>query len=195
MTMTAPRTLRAFLFSGHMIDRVDRPRPRFPASRERSAARAIADLLDEVGASPGDPAICSGAAGGDILFAEACLARVMSVRLCLPLPETEFIARSVSFAGAGWVGRFRRLLGDQRVVVESLPAVAPQQDPFAACNEWMIRATRDFGAEKTHCIVLWDGKASQGVGTDHMVGAAKAQGMSVRCIDPAELEDDSDATH
>ena len=107
----------------------------------------------------------------------------------------EFIARSVGFAGVGWVVRFRRLLGDDGVVVESLPRVAPGEDPFAACNGFMIHAALGLRAARTHCIVLWDGKASQGVGTDHMVEAAKAQGMSVRCIGPGELEDDSDATH
>lgn len=193
--MTAPQTHRAFLFSGHMIDRPGRVPPRFPASREHAAERAIAGVLDELEASAGDPAICSAAAGGDILFAEACLDRGMAVRLCLPLPEPEFISRSVGFAGAGWTARFRRLLGDDAVVAEYLPAVAPDQDPFAACNEWMIRAALDLRAARTNCIALWDGKASTGVGTDHMVRSATAQGIRVRCIDPAELKDDLNGAH
>src|ERR1043166_7173251 len=65
------------LCSGHMIDAPDREDPRFPPSREPVAAAAIAQLLDspEIGAGAGDLAICGGACGGDLLFAEACLAR------------------------------------------------------------------------------------------------------------------------
>ena len=62
-----------FLFSGHMIDAPGRCRPRFPPDKEKIAAQAIAKKLDELGAGPGDLALCGGACGGDLLFAEACL--------------------------------------------------------------------------------------------------------------------------
>ena len=71
------------LFSGHMIDAPDRKAPRFPASKEASAADAIAALLDaaDVAAGPNDLAICGGACGGDLLFAEACLTHGTSVEM------------------------------------------------------------------------------------------------------------------
>ena len=58
------------LFSGHMIDAPDRQTPRFPADKEPVAAGAIADTLAKLGAGPGDLAICGGACGGDLIFAE-----------------------------------------------------------------------------------------------------------------------------
>ena len=69
----APR--QVFLFSGHMIDAPDRKDPRFPSDKEPIAATAIAAKLDALGAGPDDLAFCGGACGGDLLFAEACLAR------------------------------------------------------------------------------------------------------------------------
>ena len=67
------------LFSGHMIDAPDRKTPRFPPDKEPVAATAIADALAKIGAAKGDLAICGGACGGDLLFAEAALARGMRV--------------------------------------------------------------------------------------------------------------------
>jgi hypothetical protein len=62
---------KVLLFSGHMIDAPDRPTPRFPPEKEPVAAVAIANTIVEIGAGPGDLAICGGACGGDLLFAEA----------------------------------------------------------------------------------------------------------------------------
>jgi hypothetical protein len=57
-----------FLFSGHMIDAADRHTPRFPPDKESVAA--IANTLAEIGTERGDLAICGGACGGDLQFAE-----------------------------------------------------------------------------------------------------------------------------
>lgn len=74
---TSPEAVvcRVFLFSGHMIDASDRANPRFPADKEVIAANAIARELQRLDAGPRDLAICSAACGGDLLFAEAALAR------------------------------------------------------------------------------------------------------------------------
>src|SRR5437764_11248177 len=96
------------LFSGHMIDAPGRTEPRFPASKEGVAADAIAKLLDtpDVAANPSDLAICSGACGGDLLFAEACLARGAGLELYLRFDENTFPQNSVDFADADWRARF-----------------------------------------------------------------------------------------
>src|SRR5258707_10834000 len=96
------------LFSGHMIDAPGREEPRFPASKEPVAADAIAKLLDsaDVGADSSDLAICGGACGGDLLFAEACLARGAGLELYIPFDEPTFLAESVDFADADWHNRY-----------------------------------------------------------------------------------------
>jgi tetratricopeptide (TPR) repeat protein len=58
---------QVILFSGHMIDALDRPRPRFPIDKEDIAAQEIADSLDALGAGAEDLAICQAAAGAPSL--------------------------------------------------------------------------------------------------------------------------------
>ena len=78
---------QVLLFSGHMIDAPNRKVPRFPASKEPGVADAIAALLDtaDVAAGPNDLAICGGACGGDLLFAEACLAHGTALEMYIRL--------------------------------------------------------------------------------------------------------------
>src|SRR4026207_462188 len=78
------------LFSGPTIDASDRPAPRFPPAKNPMAAAAIANTLADIGAERWDLAICGGACGGDLLFAEACLARDMALELYIPFDEPTF---------------------------------------------------------------------------------------------------------
>lgn len=90
-------------YSGHMIGE----RSRIPASAEADVARRIAETLDalRVGAAYG-----SLAAGTDILFGEALLARGSSLNVTLPFAVDDFIAKSVAPSGSAWVARFERCL-------------------------------------------------------------------------------------
>ncbi|MDD5633285.1 MAG: DUF4071 domain-containing protein, partial [Methylococcales bacterium] len=86
---------QVFLFSGHIVDAADRPRPSFPNDNAKIAAEKIAGILAELGASEDDLALTQGAAGGDILFAEACVRFGVRIQLLQPFPEVEFIQRSI----------------------------------------------------------------------------------------------------
>ena len=94
------------LFSGHMVDAPDRETPRFPPAMEPDVAASIERTLDALGPTGDDLAVCSGACGGDLLFAEAALKRGVRVELYLPFDEATFVGRSVDFAGADWHARF-----------------------------------------------------------------------------------------
>ena len=74
-----------------MIDAPGRESPRFPAGKEPAAAGAISGKLDELGAGSTDIALCSGACGGDLLFAEACLARGIHLQIRIPFDEPTFL--------------------------------------------------------------------------------------------------------
>ncbi len=89
---------RVVLFSGHMVDRPDRPRPRFPESKAAAAGQRIAAELDKLGVGRGDLGVAQAASGGDLLFAQACLARGMRLDIHLPQQEPDFLRNSVSFA-------------------------------------------------------------------------------------------------
>jgi hypothetical protein len=191
-TGAAPR--QVILFTGHMVDAPDRPVPRFPATRVDAAARRIDAALDEIGAGREDLALTQGAAGGDLLFAEACLDRGVPLRLLLPLAEGEFAAASLLpvVDGPSWQARFRavvdRLDEAPREAPRALGPLAPGDDPYVRANLWLLDSALAFGADRLRCICLWDGGGGDGPGgTRHLVDAVRAAGGSVLRIDTSSL--------
>ena len=185
---------RTILFTGHMVDAPDRATPRFPAPRIDAAARRIAAVLDEIDAGSEDLALTQGAAGGDLLFAEACLARAVPLRLLLPLPEREFVAASLLpvVDGAAWHARFRavvdRLDEPPREASAELGPLAPGEDAFVRANLWLLACALAYGADKLICICLWDGGGGDGPGgTRHLVDAVRGAGGRVVRIDSSSL--------
>ena len=96
---------RVVLFTGHMVDRPDRPadKARFPRTREAEAkARAAieealrGELAEAGGVSLG---IAGGACGGDILFHEVCKTLGIPTQLYLALPPDQFQVESVQHGG------------------------------------------------------------------------------------------------
>ena len=188
----APR--RTILFTGHRVDEPDRPSPRFPAEQVTKAARRIDAALDEIGAGADDLALTQGAAGGDLLFAEACLARAVPLRLLLPFAEAEFVAVSVLpvVGGADWHARYRRVvagLGEAPLEAPRvLGALPPGVDAFERANLWLLDTALAFGADRLCCICLWDGGGADGPGgTRHLVEAVRAAGGRVLRIDTKTL--------
>jgi tetratricopeptide (TPR) repeat protein len=183
---------QAILFSGHMLDTPDRREPRFPAQKEKSAAKAIAAKLEELGAGQDDIALFGGACGGDLLFAEACLARNVPLTLYLALPEPEFIERSVAICGNDWVDRYYTVKGDLRVKTLIAPEVlgpSPKNvNPFARTNLWMLFTTLAYGPERARFITLWNGREGDGPGgTKDMVDRMKKHSRPPYIINTNEL--------
>lgn len=183
-------TLRVFLFSGHMVDAPGRKKPRFPVALEGAVRGAIAGELDRQGASRGDFAVGSAACGSDLLFAEGLLQRGAALRLCLPLPEPEFLRKSVAFAGDDWVQRFHAITARAQVDVfpEDSPIAREASDPYERTNLWMVEEARRLGGQDIVFLCVWDGEGGDGPGgTAHMVQAVEAAGGSVVRIDPGSL--------
>jgi hypothetical protein len=187
-----PEIPGVILFSGHMIDRPDRPVPRFPADRERAAGAAIREALDSWTVGPGDICICSGARGGDILFAEACLDRGADLRMFLSLPKQAFLAESVRLPAeldSDWEARFDRLLlrGAPRWPAQGDEAGAG--NPFVEANARMIaHALEAARGGPVRVLLLWDGRPGDGGGgTADVARAAQAISEDIVIIDPAQL--------
>jgi hypothetical protein len=179
---------RIFLFSGHMIDAPGRKVPRFPAQNEAVVTRAIANVLDTLNAGPADLAICGGACGGDLIFAEAALARGVHLDIYIPFDEPTFFAQSVDFAGLNWRARFEAVKANASVHV--LPEVQPPPGEGTAHernNTRMLDAASRFGAGKLELIALWDGQEGDGPGgTSHLVAQVRRIGGRLRWIDPLQ---------
>ena len=167
-----PVPRKVLLFSGHMIDAPGRENPRFPPSIEPAAHDAIAALVSQLDTGSQDLAICGGACGGDLLFAEAALARGARLEIYLPFDLTTFAAGSVDFAGSNWHARFEAACaaGQVHVMPDECGALPPGADPYEQNNLWMLEAASRFGAVKVDCICLWDGQGGDGPGgTQHLM--------------------------
>jgi hypothetical protein len=191
-TLAAPR--QVLLFSGHMVDAPHRPQPRFPAAKAHVAAKRIADVLDRLHAGPGDLALTQGAAGGDLLFAEACVARGVPLELRLPLPEREFIERSIlpSDEGEHWRARYlavrEALDAPPHVADDELGPLHAGEDPFVRGNRWLLDSALAHGAKRLRLITLWDGSGGDGPGgTRHMIDAVRRAHGRVLRIDTHRL--------
>jgi tetratricopeptide (TPR) repeat protein len=183
---------QVFLFSGHMVDAPNRPLPRFPADKEPIAAEAIRAKLDELRAGPQDLAFCSGACGGDLLFAEACLERGLGLRVRIPFTEPEFLNKSVRFAGERWVDRFMAVKANSKATVLVMPDVLgplPKGiDAYARNNVWQLYSALSWGPEKVNFLCLWNRQEGDGPGgTKHMYDTVTEHAGQVSVLDTTKL--------
>jgi tetratricopeptide (TPR) repeat protein len=183
---------QVFLFSGHMIDAQDRAEPRFPAGKEKIAAEAIAAKLDELRAGPEDLALCGGACGGDLLFAEACLARGLRLELRIPFDEPTFIQRSVAFAAGHWTDLFYQVKENPRTKVFTMPnelgPLPKGANPYARDNLWQLYSALAWGPDKVRFVCLWNRKGGDGIGgTEHMHNTVLQYAGRVYVLDTTKL--------
>jgi hypothetical protein len=148
--------------SGHMIDAPDREVPRFPQRKAGAVRAKIADQLAHWDIGTGDLAVCGGACGSDILFAEECERRRARVRLLLAQPVAEFVRDSVQHAGDEWVRRFHSLREQSEVaILSSDPDSSPNEESiYARTNLWIIETARAQAGDpgKIYALLVWDEK-------------------------------------
>ena len=181
---------KAVLFSGHMIDAPGRAKPRFAPDKEPIAARAIASALTDLDVGPRDLCICGGACGGDLLFAEAALARGSRLELYIPFEEPPFLEKSVDFANSDWRARFFavKARGVLHVAPRELAPPREGEDPYERNNRWMLDAAVRLGADKVDFICLWNGEGGDGPGgTRHMMEEVRQLGGRTRWLDTTNL--------
>jgi hypothetical protein len=181
---------KVVLFSGHMIDAPGRAKPRFPPNKELVAERAIAGALADLHVGPDDLCICGGACGGDLLFAEAALARSVLLEIYIPFEEPTFLEKSVDFADTDWRARFFAAKARAALHVAPLELGPPREgeDPYERNNRWMLDAAMRFGADKVDFVCLWNGEGGDGPGgTKHMMEEVRNKGGSAVWLDTTKL--------
>jgi len=99
-------------YAGHIIA-APGASGRFPATAEAVVAARISELLAERSVGFGYGSL---AAGADILFAEALLARRAQLHVLLPFRLDDFINESVRPAGQQWIKRFEACLANAKSV-------------------------------------------------------------------------------
>jgi hypothetical protein len=173
-----------------MIDAPGRAKPRFPADKEPIAARAISDALADLHVGPDDLCICGGACGGDLLFAEAGLARSARLELYIPFEEPAFLEKSVDFAGKDWRARFlaAKARSALHVAPLELGPTGEGEDPYERNNRWMLDAAMRFGADKVDFLCLWNGEGGDGPGgAQHMMEEVRNKGGRTVWLDTTKL--------
>jgi tetratricopeptide (TPR) repeat protein len=185
---------QVILFSGHMVDAPGRTTPRFPADKEAIAAQKIGEALDQLGANEQDLALCQAAAGGDLLFLEACQQRNVHCQVMVPFPEPQFIEYSIlpSTHGEQWRDRFyamqARLTEPMHVMPDELGPLPKDVDPYERCNLWLLYTALACGVSKVRFMTLWNGGGGDGPGgTAHLYEEVKRRTGRVTWLDTRRL--------
>lgn len=147
------------LFTGHLLDSIDRISSRFPYRLLSEVRRMIAaEIRSFRHTQEQQIAISSLAAGSDILFAEAALEADIPLHIYLSHPPAEFVDRSVQYAKhqededpGEWIARFGTSIN--RAV--SINVVEPRNglDPYVSCNREMLRHALHFSGQQKEKIL------------------------------------------
>jgi hypothetical protein len=168
-----------------MTDTAARRPSRFPLAQVTSVREAIDTVLGTWGVGPEHLCLASGARGSDLIFAECCLGRGARLRLLLPLPLEQFVARSVRGGPGDWEPRF--LAVARRAEVLFPDEGSRPGSPFARGNDWLLdTAQAEAAPGQPFVLVVWDGHHGDSAGgTADFAVKARQRGWPVTVIDPA----------
>jgi len=164
------------VYAGHIIRGGD--------AGEQELARDIAATLDELGIMVGYGGL---AAGADIMFAEALLARGGELNIVLPFARDDYVEASVAPAGPDWIARF------EACIARAASCSFASEAGFVADDNQFNYGSRlamglarlragHLGGDAVH-VVVWDGKAPGGrAGTAIDIAAWQALGGATRTI-------------
>jgi class 3 adenylate cyclase len=181
---------RVAVFVGHMIDRPERPSPRFPSQLEPAVRQAIRNRLRQRDARIG---YASAACGADILFLETILELKGEAHVILPYDQEQFRKDSVELIqGSDWGQRYARVLqaaaevqsaSEQRLVAGSVTY------DYANILLYGLATIRAHQLETDLIpLAVWDGRAGDGPGgTADTVRRWQELGQQVEVVAVTEL--------
>jgi hypothetical protein len=109
-----------------------------------------------------------------------------------PLPEPDFIRKSVEPGGKAWRKRYldakAKLAASIRSAPEELGEPPLHTDPYERCNLWLLYTALACGVDKVRFICLWNGAGGDGPGgTAHMYKEVKRRTGRVSWLDTRTL--------
>jgi class 3 adenylate cyclase/tetratricopeptide (TPR) repeat protein len=178
------------VFAGHMIDRDDRPEPRFPRHLEPMVNAAIQQCLKRLNAGFG---YASGACGSDILFHEAIVEMEGESHVVLPYARELFIKDSVDVVpGSDWTMRLERVISQANDTQEL--SKQPQMGGGVSYEfaNLMLHGLASIRAAQLETnlvpVAVWDGKPGTGMGgTGGTVERWRRLGLQIEVIDLQEI--------
>lgn len=192
------RASRVFLFSGYKLFS-GREKGCFPSEMEENILAEIEHLLNKYEADSNDLAVTAGmAAGGDLLFIEACSARGIPVATHMPLAEAAYVRDFVSPAGDTWVERFYTVRNHAHVneyyQTDLVGHPKADDDVFERNNRWALYSAMVRGVDNLRLFALYDDKHSEDHCTPdarlvkHMIDLMRDGGGQVEFINPSKLK-------
>jgi class 3 adenylate cyclase/tetratricopeptide (TPR) repeat protein len=181
---------RVVVFCGHMVDRPDRARARFPAQMESRVSQAIANRLRHLDVRLG---YASAACGSDILFLEALRELKGELHIVLPYNREEFLRDSVNLIpDANWGNRFEQLMEQATEVIIASSQNHQENDVVYEYSNRLLHGLAKMRAEQLGTslvpLTVWDGQPGDGVGgTANTVALWQQWTDHVEVIDLAEL--------
>ena len=180
-------------YAGHIIAAPGK-QGRFESSEEAAVKKQIEELLAANSVGSGYGAL---AAGADILFAEALLARGAVLHVVLPFAIPHFVERSVETAGPGWVDRFHACLDAAKTVRYATEDTFLDDESLFSYSSQLAMGLAVLSARHMQAsslqMVVWDGEAHNGIaGTvaDMRVwSATKLPQVVIRCGSRVEADD------
>lgn len=160
----------SLLFTGHMIDKPNRPHPRFPPDHEARArdriSRAISSFVSDCASQERCPRIvgfASAARGGDILFHEESRRLSLRTIIVLPFGPEEFVKSSVEInPDDQWGSRFWDLWNETRAEDRCVLCLPDTARSYVDCNLRLVQLARSNG--HVRLIALWNGDKGDGIG-------------------------------
>ena len=176
--------LTPLLFSGHMIDRPNRSKVRFPPHLIDFVTAEIVKNLREKEPDNSYFGLAGAGCGGDIIFHESCLSLGIQSQIYLPKNPVDFKSESVSYAGEQWSQRFDTLL--ERISFKVLNIdenTSTEKNLWEHTNSWMIDDAMKMGRTEFVLLALWNDEQGDGKGgTADMVSLCNSLKQKVRII-------------
>ena len=176
------------VFSGHMIDRHDRPTPRFPSKLTEAVQRTIQKWIDDNKAFID---YSSAACGSDLLFQQAIQERGGTSHIVLPYDQKQFRKDSVEFAGEKWSQLFDKVLKNATQVTIASPQRTQGDGIGYDYANRVVHGLATIRARELRSnngqplgLVVWNNKPGDGPGgTASIVNRWRCQEMHVDQID------------
>jgi len=134
------------LFTGHLLDRIDRKSARFPYRLIREVKTLIEIEVEQMTKKTvPSMAVSSLAAGGDMLFASEMVRRNIPLTVFLPFEKDRFLADSVRYLKdlpsedpKEWEDHFHENVAKaSQVIITHSNGLRPEE-AYAACNKAML---------------------------------------------------------
>jgi hypothetical protein len=185
------------LFTGHLLDSVDRDSQRFPHHMIDDAQSLINKSVDEiVKIQSVGIAVASLGAGGDMLFAKEMIRRKIPLYIFLPFEKEKFILESVNYLKdipqenpIEWRKEFERILLQARGV--TITKNNGNDNAYATCNTAMLQfAFEQAGSERniSALALVRPGEEKIEGGAAHFVEEIKLRQIPVQILWPGVNE-------